>query len=308
MKTVTVIMPCRNEAARIGDAIRSLLDGGYPRDRMQLIVVDGGSEDGTREIVARFPDVRLIDNPGRIVPAALNIGVRNSSSEIVMRADAHAVYPPGYLSTLVGWLERTGADNVGCALETLPGGTGVVPRSIALVLSHPFGIGDARFRLGTDKPIEVDTVPFGCYRREVFDRIGLFDEELVRNQDDEFNWRLRRAGGRIVLVPGLRVCYFARSRFQDLWRMAWGYGSFKPLVLRKVSRLYAARPLAPGALAIAALVWAGRPNRWTVIPLLAYACVNAAASRGSIVRSVGFATLHLGYGFGLLWGARRIAR
>src|SRR5438093_7105727 len=128
----------------------------------------------------------------------------------------------------------TGADNVGGAWLTAPGDATVAARAIALALAHPLGIGNARYRLGTNEQRDVDTVPFGCFRREVFERVGLFDEELVRSQDDEFNFRLLKAGGRVLLVPGAVACYRARRSVLQLARMFYQYGYFKPRVAAKV--------------------------------------------------------------------------
>jgi len=202
---VTVIVPCRNERRYIAACLDSILATAYPADRLEVLVVDGASDDGTRDAVrayaAREPRVRLLDNPRRSAPAALNLGIRAARGEIIARMDAHVVYPPHYLPVLVEALLETGADNVGCPIVTLPADESATARAIACALSHPFGVGNSRFRIGSAVRREVDTVPFGCFRRDVFDRVGLFDEELIRNQDDEFNFRLIRSGGRVLLVP-----------------------------------------------------------------------------------------------------------
>jgi GT2 family glycosyltransferase len=145
--------------------------------------------------------------------------------------DAHATCPPHYISTLVRYLHSSGADNVGGLCRTYPANEG---GAVAAALSHPFGVGSSYFRIGTVAPRWVDTVPFGCYRRDVFDRIGTFDEELTRNQDDEFNMRLLRAGGKILLIPDVVCDYVARRSLRKLWAMMYQYGLFKPLVVRKI--------------------------------------------------------------------------
>src|SRR5438445_576499 len=208
---VSIVVPCRNEAQYVRSLLDSILANEYPRDRLEVLIVDGMSDDGTRSVIwsysRRHPVIQLLDNPNRTTPCALNLGISRARGTIIMRMDAHAEYPPNYIADLVAWLERTGADNVGGACLTLPADATATARAIAAALAHPFGIGNARFRLGTDEPRDVDTVPFGCFRRDVFERVGLFDEELVRNQDDEFNFRLLRAGGRVLLVPGA-VCRY----------------------------------------------------------------------------------------------------
>jgi glycosyltransferase involved in cell wall biosynthesis len=246
---VSIIIPCRNEESFIGPCLDSVLANGYPLDRLEVLVVDGMSEDGTRVIVedyaARHDCVRLLDNPRRITPAGLNIGIAHATGRIVMRMDAHSQYPRNYVLGLVAWQEKTGADNVGGVCTTLPGNDTYMAQAIAIGLSHPFGVGNAHFRIGVREPRWVDTVPFGCYRREVFDRIGVFDEDLIRNQDDEFNLRLIRQGGKILLVPDIASSYYARDSLIKLAQMYYQYGYFKPLVLRKVRAILTVRQVIP---------------------------------------------------------------
>jgi len=221
--TVSVIIPCREEQAHIGACLRSVLANDYPQDRIEILVVDGMSRDGTPAIVAEVAQehatVKLLENPQRTVPAALNRGLREARGEIIMRMDAHALYPRDYISGLVAWLLSSGADNVGGVCVTVPANRTATARAIALALSHPFGVGDAQHRVGVQEARWVDTVPFGCYRRSSFDRVGGFDEELVRNQDVEFNHRLIRRGGRVLLVPGIKSYYYARGSLRQLARM-----------------------------------------------------------------------------------------
>ena len=322
---VSVIMPCRNERAHIRQCLASVLASALPPGELEVLVVDGASTDGTadlvREIARSEPRVRLLDNPARIVPTALNRAIREANGDIIVRLDAHNEYTPEYIPRLVGWLERTGADNVGGAWVTRPGASTPVARGIACALSHPFGIGNAKYRLGVTEPMQVDTVPFGCYRRDVFDRIGLFDEELVRNQDDEFNLRLIRAGGTILLVPDVVSFYHARTSFPQLARMYYQYGYYKPLVIRKVGAVMTARQLAPAALVLGFLALvAASIVRIAIVPLLAvavsfYLCAAAIAAaraaRGMGWRTaasafLAFPILHFGYGIGFLWGAARL--
>ncbi|HEX3158408.1 MAG TPA: glycosyltransferase family 2 protein [Gemmatimonadaceae bacterium] len=324
---VTVIVPCRNERRYIRDCVESILAGDYPADRLELLVADGMSDDGTREVLAELqsqdPRVRLLDNPRRITPCALNVALAHASGDVVVRMDAHNGYPPHYVRTLVGWLLRSGADNVGGAWRTCPAEERPEARAVAAVLSHPLGVGNARYRLGVSEPCWVDTVPFGCYRRDVFGRIGGFDEELVRNQDDELNHRLRRSGGRILLVPGAESRYYARESMSKLGRMFWQYGLYKPLVVRKVGAVCTLRQLAPPAFVLAllgGLVLAALGGLWT-LPILALGAVYGAATVGSAARSVrslgwraaalmpaAFAVAHLSYGAGFLVGAARLVR
>ena len=246
------MVPCRNEEGYIARCLDSILEGDYPRSLLEVLVVNGGSSDRTAEIVAAYAaahrGVVALENPQGTTPAALNIGIRAASGRVIVRMDAHVLYPPDYIRRLVAGLEDSGADNVGGVLETVPGEDTPVAQAIALGISHRFGVGNSHFRVGTSERREVDTVPFGCFRREVFDRIGLFDEELIRNQDDEFNFRIITRGGRVLLLPDVFCRYFARRSFSQLARMYYQYGYFKPLVARKVGRVMTVRQLVPGLL------------------------------------------------------------
>lgn len=318
---VSIIIPCRNEERFIGPCLDSVLANDYPLDRLEVMVVDGMSEDGTRAIVedyaARHDCVRLLDNPKKITPAALNIGIANAKGQIVMRMDAHSHYPPNYVSGLVAWQEKTGADNVGGVWTTLPANDTCVAQAIAIGLSHPFGVGNAHFRIGVREPRWVDTVPYGCYRREVFDRIGVFDEELIRNQDDEFNLRLIRHGGKILLVPDIASCYYARDSLPKLAQMYYQYGYFKPLVLRKVRRVMTVRQLIP-AMFILTLIGSGAMalffpamRSFTASVFLFYLIAVVGCStlvaferglRYAPSLCVVFPVLHVSYGVGFLRG------
>lgn len=318
---VTVIIPCRNEAPRIRECLESIAANEYPRDRLEVLVVDGQSGDGTRAIVAEFagrdPRVQLLDNPRKITPAALNVGLARARGQIIIRMDAHNGYPPNYIPALVNWLETSGADNVGGVWVTRPGADTAVAQAIAVALSHPLGVGNAHYRIGAAAPRWVDTVPFGCYRRSVFERIGGFDEELVRNQDDEFNCRLIRSGGRILLVPEIVSSYYARDSLAKVGRMFYQYGYFKPLVLRKIGRVMTVRQLIPAlfvaVLAIGAVAapWIAPVRLLWALVILAYAAAILACSLAAMFRHgiacglalpLTFPVLHVSYGLGFLQG------
>lgn len=237
---LSVICPIYNEEKYIAKCIDSILAQDYPKDDLEVIFVDGMSSDRTREIVAeysaKYPFIRLIDNPDRIVPPAMNIGIKASMGDIIVRLDAHAVFPQNYLSELVKNLHELDADNVGGVCRTLPINDTPVCRSIAYVLSSSFGMGNSHFRIGADSIKEVDTVPFGCFKRELFERVGYFDEELTRNQDDEFNGRIIKNGGKIFLLPDLVIDYYARDTVAKVYKMFYQYGLFKPLVNKKLGQ------------------------------------------------------------------------
>jgi len=235
---ISVICPVYNEEKYIGGCIESLMNQDFSWNDSEIIMVDGLSSDKTRQIIgeyaAKYPFIKLLDNPRKITPVSLNIAIRAAKNDIIFRIDAHTTYPSDYFTVLSMNLIELKADNVGGICRTLPGGKGLVPVCIAKVMSSIFGMGNSYFRIGTKKIREVDTVPFGCFRREVFDRIGLFDEELIRNQDDEFNGRIIKNGGKIFLIPDVVIDYFARDKVSKLSQMFYQYGLFKPLVNKKL--------------------------------------------------------------------------
>jgi len=321
---VTIILPCREEQDFIEGCLTSILKNRYPRECLEILVVDGMSRDRTREIVYRIaklePCVKLVDNPKGVVPAALNLGIEKARGEVVMRMDAHVEYPPDYVPRLVEWLQRTGADNVGGCCVTRPSGDSAVASAIASALSHPFGVGNSRFRLGTSTVRLVDTVPFGCFPRAVFDRVGLFDEDLTRNQDDEFNHRLNRSGGKVMLVPDVVSYYYARPSLRKLAGMFYQYGYFKPLVNRKVGSILTMRQLVPAAF-LSSVVLLGLLSFFIPGPpilllgiLTTYVAVCLGVACWAMAHhgfSVGlahvlvFPTIHVSYGFGYLRGIAR---
>lgn len=217
---LSVICPIYNEAKYIEVCLQSILLQDYPKEDLEVLFVDGMSQDLTRQIIVeysvRYPFIRLVDNPRRIVPVAMNIGIRASKGEVIMRIDAHARYPVNYFSELVKTLYELEADNIGAACQTDV--LNKTPKTLAIreVLSNKFGVGNSTFRLGVDRVIEVDTVPFGCWKREVFDKYGFYDERLIRNQDIELNKRIVRSGGRIFIIPNTYCVYLARETFKAL--------------------------------------------------------------------------------------------
>lgn len=254
---VSIVIPCRNERHFIGPCLDSILAGDYPVSRMEVLVVDGASDDGTRAVVeeyaGRHPSVRLVDNPRRITPVALNLGIRHARGEVVVRMDAHAEYPPSYVSVCVATLERTGADVVGGPIMTRAAADTLVARAIAAATAHPFGVGNSHFRTSRQEGY-VDTVPFGAYRRAVFERIGLFDERLARNQDNEFSSRLTRSGGRIYLTPELTATYYNQATLRGLLRQAFITGMWNVVTLRINRESFKWRYFVPLAFVVAVVV------------------------------------------------------
>ncbi|MDH4079257.1 MAG: glycosyltransferase family 2 protein [Nitrospira sp.] len=318
---VSIILPCRNEAKSIRLCLESVVTSDFPKGKLELLVVDGQSDDGTIEIVrefcARHPWIRLLTNARRITPAGMNVGIRSAAGKIVIRMDAHTVYPPDYVSKLVEWIERSKADNVGGVCATRPANQSAKAHAIAFALSHPWGVGDSHFRIGATAPKWVDTVPFGCYRREVFDKIGLYDEALVRNQDDELNHRLIKHGGRILLVPEIVSFYTARESLGKVWAMYYQYGYFKPLAVRRIGAVMTARQLVPATFVMSLVLTASLAHWSSTARVLFGAIVTAyvvldviVAFHAAFERDVRcglwsvvvFPLIHISYGIGYLKG------
>jgi succinoglycan biosynthesis protein ExoA len=232
---VSVVVPCRNERTHIEACLRSVLSQTLPPDEVEIIVVDGRSDDGTRAILdlleAKVPNLTLLDNPGRITPVAMNLGIRAARGEFVAILGAHTIYPPGYLEVCLDLMQaHPEADCVGGSItheaETPFG------QAVALAMAHPFGMGKAPHR-NPDHEGYAEGACFPVFRRAVFDRVGFYDEALVRNQDDEFNLRLTRHGGRVWLSPHARAAYHVRESLPALFRQFFEYGYWRTAVLRR---------------------------------------------------------------------------
>src|SRR6266404_5109179 len=257
MTTVSFVMPVRNEEGFIRGSLQSLVDQSYPASECEIIVVDGRSSDRTREITEeireRNPQVRYLDNPAGIVPTAMNIGIRAARGEIIIRADGHNVYPRDYAANCVKYLEEKGADNVGGPWVTVAADESFSARLVASVLSSPFGVGNSKFRTSREEGF-VDTVPFGAFRREIFDRVGMYNEKLVRNQDNDLNARIRKAGGRIYLTPALTTHYHPVKNFLGLLKYAFKTSNWHIFTLRENRESMGARHLAPAMFLILLLL------------------------------------------------------
>lgn len=227
---LTIVIPCYNERDHIANCLESLLDNELDREAWEILVVDGMSNDGTRRIVAEFternPFVRLVDNPARTKPAALNLGLAESRGEFLMRIDAHSVYEPGYVDTLLAEIKKGEVQNVGGVQVPHSEGRGFWGTAIAVAVSHPLAMGNAIHRLElVTEPRLVDTVFCGCYPRSVFDNIGTFNEKLIRTQDREFNERLLDSGGKILLLPHVKARYTPRTDLRSY--LSWTYQGAK---------------------------------------------------------------------------------
>ena len=218
---VSIIIPCRNERKFISVCLDSIIASDYPKENLEILVIDGESKDKTQDIVREYISkhsfIKLLENPKHIASSALNIGIKKSKGDIVIRMDAHATYSKDYISKCVNYLLKYNADNVGGVISVIPRENNLIGRGIARSLSSSFGTGGAKYKTGLKDFEEVDTVPFGCFKREAFEKVGLFNENLARSQDMDFNIRLKKAGGKIYLFSDIISYYYVRSNLKDFF-------------------------------------------------------------------------------------------
>jgi len=223
-KYVSIIIPCRNEEKFISKCLDSIIVQDYPKDKVEVLVVDGMSNDKTRDIIneysRRYQYMNLLDNPKKIVPAAMNIGIKAASGDRIIRLDAHSEYPKDYIKNCIETAKRTNADNVGGVVVTQQNGNSFSAGCVQAITTHRFGVGNAEYRLEPQESL-ADTVAYGCFKAEIFERIGLYDERLIRNQDYELNQRIMKAGGNIWLNPKIKVVYYNQSTIKGLFRQAF---------------------------------------------------------------------------------------
>jgi succinoglycan biosynthesis protein ExoA len=322
---VSVVIPCYNEANFIGKVLENLADQ-YDSDRYEIIVVDGRSEDQTRDAVEAFRaarpqiSVRLLDNPARAIPVALNIGIAAARGGIIARMDAHAVPSSGYIRGCVEVLGSGAAGAVGMPCTVRPGADTLVAQAIATAVSHSFGIGDAKYRLGGGGPAQepVDTVAFSCFRKSLWEQLGGFNEQLLANEDYDFNYRVRQSGREVILVRSGHCDYFARTTLKALAGQYWRYGGWKAEMIRlRPASMKLRHAVAPAfvlsliVLSIASLLWA--PAIWLLLAELGLYLVAAVAAswhaaRKAQHRRLGlvflmplvFATIHMAWGSSFL--------
>jgi GT2 family glycosyltransferase len=320
---VSVVLAVRNEAGYIGNCLQAIAAQDYPHDRFEVLLVDGESTDGTLEearaaLVGCDLDVAFLTNPHRTTAGALNLGIRAARGEIVVRVDGHTLISPGFISANVRALQNSGADAVGGPITTA--GSSEIGAAIAAAMSSSFGIGDASFRHEDAAEQETDSVPYGAYRREVFERIGLFAEDIDRGEDDELNYRLRNTGGRILLSPSIRSVFFCRESLPALALQYWRYGLAKAAVLQRHPSRLRPRHLVPSALVLtlvggATLSLVDRRFAWlTALAGGAYAAAAIVAAKRLQATNPGtlrylpavFACIHLSAGAGLIAGFLRL--
>jgi succinoglycan biosynthesis protein ExoA len=312
-------MPVFNESAYIERSLGALLGQTYPADRMEIVIADGMSSDNTRELIAEMArgttvPIKVVDNPDQIAPSGLNRAIAETSGEIVIRVDGHCEIEPEYTSNCVALLEAGKADGVGGPIETI--GETTRAQAIAMAMGSKFGVGGSAFRTVDDREMFVDTVAFPAYTREILNRAGAFNEELVRNQDDEYNYRIRKLGGKILLSPTIRSRYYSRSSLRSLWRQYFQYGYWKVRVMQMHPAQMSVRQFIPFAFVSSLLLMAvlslvtGAALWGLAAVLISYLIANLAAAvltaRTNIAAmpllSLSFAILHFSYGLGFLRG------
>lgn len=315
---VSIVLPCRNEQGYIQASIQSALDQDLPADELEILVADGMSTDGTREYLDRMaalhPQLRVLDNPGRIVSTGLNAAIRAARGEFIVRMDAHTNYAPDYVRQCLDVLRETGADNVGGPMRTTA--RTYMEKAIRAVFHSRFAVGGARSHQ-EDFEGWVDTVIYGCWRKSLFECAGFFDEELVRNQDDEHNLRIVRSGGRIYQSPRIRSEYHVRGSLAALFRQYMQYGYWKVLVIKKHRLPASFRHVVPGIFVgslvfSAALGFFWPPALWVAFGIgtlyalaaLTLSLIIAGTSRWKYFPMLPLALgcFHFGYGYGFLRG------
>jgi succinoglycan biosynthesis protein ExoA len=327
--SVSVIIPCYNEERFIGKALVNLA-GQYAAEDYEIIVVDGRSDDHTREVVEKFQQshpelsIQLLDNPERNIPHALNLGIAAARGEIIARIDAHAAPSSGYIRRCVEVLSEGQAAVVGMPCRVQPSADTPVARAIALAVSHPFGIGDAKYRLGTsgaglETQEDVDTVAFACFRKSLWSRLGGFDERLLTNEDYDFNYRVRAQGERVILDRRAHCDYFARPTLAKLASQYVRYGTWKARMIRTRPRSLKLRqlvaPVFVASIALLSTVGFRLSVAWKILllELAVYLTAsiffsflaarrNRARSSVFLVMPLAFFTIHFSWGASFLWG------
>ena len=317
---ISVILPVRNEEKYIEACVASIFAQDYPAELMEVLFVDGRSEDRTvallHELQKAHPQIVVLDNPNRTVPYAMNIGIRDSRGEVIVRLDAHAEYPEDYVRLSVETLLTQDCDNAGGVFETR--GRGFMGEAIAEMLRTPLGVGNATYRL-TKEDGYVDTVPFGCYKRALFERIGGFDERMTRNQDNELNFRIRKSGGKIYLNHNIRVLYYCRDTIRGIMKMGFMNGKWNVITMTLVPGSMGVRHFVPLAFVLStillvlltlltrSMLFGGLlALEWGAYLLLdffyAYTIAKEKGWRFFPVEVILYPAFHFAYGFGSLRG------
>lgn len=314
---ISVVVPCRNEEHYIGKVLDFFVNA-LPVEK-ELLIADGDSTDRTREIIgsyaAKYPGIILISNPRRFVPYALNECISKASGKYIVRLDAHSEYASDYFVKTIATFEKTGAEIVGGPMRAK--GVNPFQRAVAICTSTKFGVGDSQFHDDTAEGY-TDSVYLGAWKREIFPVTGLFDEEMLRNQDDEFHYRARSKGMKIYLNPEIRSWYYPRSTYRKLMKQYFQYGLFKPLVLSKVKSGIRIRHLVPTGFVlylIGIIFIYPLTGKLSLLPLVLYICIDILFSltkqkgtREKMSSLLIYPALHLSYGSGFILGLNKSLR
>jgi succinoglycan biosynthesis protein ExoA len=322
LPTVSVIVPCRNEELFIERCLDSILDNHFPAERLEIIVADGMSQDRTRSILARYvtdhPSITVIDNVAGTIPAAMNLGIKVSRGQIIMKVDAHSTYPPDYIGECVRYLIGAGAEMAGGIWNIAPRRETLMAKAIAVALSHRFGSGNARVKTGLTEPQWSDCAAFGCWRRETLEQLGGFDERLAGSSDMDLNNRLRSRGGKILLVPQIRVTYYADADLPSFWRHNFSDGVWTTYVIKFGKQASSWRHWVPFTFVVAlgvtaAGLWLHPICAWIMTAIgAAYGLISLTVSAQLALRMqdwkyagllpIAFAARHLAHGLGAVYG------
>ena len=253
---ISIILPIRNEVKYIKQTLESILNQNNINQVVEILIADGMSDDGTREIIKDYiqnnSNIPLIDNPEKIVSTGFNRALSISEGDIIIRVDGHSEISRNFINNCLLEFENTEADCVGGATEHIF--SGIIGNAIKMAQSSFFGVGGVSFRKKVEKGEYVDTLAFGAYKRDVFDQLGGYDEELVRNQDDEFNFRMIQNDGKIWLTPSIKSTYTQRNSFKSLFKQYFQYGFYKVRVIQKRKGLASWRHLVPGIFVLLLLI------------------------------------------------------
>ena len=317
---VSVIIPVYNEKLHLYECIESIRGQTYPKDLIEVLLIDGLSTDGTRKIINEYGEkyqfIKMLDNPQRIVPCALNIGIKNAKGDIIIRLDAHTYYDKDYILKSVETLNKVNAANVSGPIVTLPGSDTALAKAISFASSHIFGVGNSKFRTNT-KAQFVDTLAFGAFKKEIFDKLGLFNEKLARNQDIEFNYRIIRSGKKIFLNPEIKSYYYTQSTLKGLCFHSFKNGMWNLFTLAVNMRGLSIRHLIPFLFILSLLIClflsSIQPLFFflfiSILFIYSLTCIIVSIKIGIANKykyffliPIVFAMLHFSYGFGYLWG------
>jgi len=307
---VSIIIACRNEEKYIGKCLDSIISQNYPKEKIEVLIIDGMSEDKMKEIVKNYsenyPFIKIFENPQRYTSFGLNVGIKNSKGKIIIRMDAHASYEKDYISKCLKYLKEYNVDNVGGVIKTLPAKNTIVAKAIALALSSRFGVA-SDFRLGSKTPKFVDTVFGGCYKKEVFEKIGYYNENLIRSQDLEFNLRLKKAGRKILLVPEILAYYYSQDNFRDFFWHNFRDGVWATYPLKFVKIPFRQRHYLPliFILTLPLSIW---PYILFSFFFSAQITVREKDFRYLFLMPIAFAYRHFSYGLGSIWGLIKLLK